>query len=409
MKPLIFHCDCNNFFASCECLTNPELKKVPMAVAGDPEDRVGIVVAKNELAKKAGVKTTDTVWQAKRKCPGIVFVPPRHHYYKQISDQVNQIYHEYTDFVEPASIDESYLDMTGAPEFFHVTEHGMADLIRDRVRNEIGITISVGVSFCKIFAKMGSDYKKPDATTIITPENYQELLWPLPVSDLMFAGKATTAALQAKSIQTIGDLARLRKDQLVSILGSMGDTLWDYANGIDGSKVKPWGYEEAAKSVSHGMTFRKNLETEEEVRAGVSYLADKVASTLRNNNQKGSVVSVHIKTPELRVISRQTSLEHYTWLHKEIMDVSMQLIHDSWKIGKAAPIRALTIGVTKLVAAREETEQISWLEDPAAVARRQKMDKLESAIDAVRKKQGNSAIRMGMLQDDEIGIKKREK
>lgn len=156
---LVFHCDCNNFYASCECLERPELKNVPMAVAGDPKYRTGVVVAKNELAKKAGVKTTDTVWQARRKCPGIVFVPPRHGLYRQISERVNEIYHEYTDYLEPASIDESYLDMTGAPEYYGLTPVELADTLRRRVREEIGVTISVGVAENKVFAKMGSDYK----------------------------------------------------------------------------------------------------------------------------------------------------------------------------------------------------------------------------------------------------------
>ena len=197
-KPrLIFHCDCNNFFASCEILERPELRDVPMAVAGDPENRLGVVVARNELAKKSGVKTTDTVWQAKKKCPGIMFVPPRHYYYKEVSDRVNAIYRDYTDFVEPASIDESYLDMTGAPEFYHLSPRELADTVRERVRREIGITISVGVSFNKVFAKMGSDYKKPDATTVITEDNFKEILWPLPVSDLLFAILAGFAIMPA--------------------------------------------------------------------------------------------------------------------------------------------------------------------------------------------------------------------
>lgn len=157
---IIFHADCNNFFASCECLERPELKDVPMAVAGDPENRVGVVVAKNELAKKYGVKTTDTVYAARKKCPGIVFVPPRHRYYGEISRRVNAIYCEYTEYVEPASIDESYLDVTQALPFYGMTPEALADELRRRIRQEIGITISVGVSFCKIFAKMGSDYRK---------------------------------------------------------------------------------------------------------------------------------------------------------------------------------------------------------------------------------------------------------
>ena len=164
---LIFHCDCNNFFASCECLERPELKDVPMAVAGDPENRVGIVVAKNEIAKKYGVKTTDTVWQARKKCPDIVFVPPRHRYYKEVSDRVNAVYRDYTDYVEPASIDESYLDVTGAPEFYGMTPRALADAIRERVKREIGITVSIGVSYNKIYAKMGSEKGKFDIADVI--------------------------------------------------------------------------------------------------------------------------------------------------------------------------------------------------------------------------------------------------
>ena len=289
---LIFHCDCNNFFASCECLDHPELKNVPLAVAGDPENRVGVVVAKNDLAKKYGVKTTDTVWQAQRKCPDLVFVPPRHHLYKEISNRINDIYHEYTEYVEPASIDESYLDMTGAPKFYGLSDRELADTLRDRIRTEIGITISVGVSYNKIFAKMGSDYKKPDATTEITPENYRDILWPLPVSDLMFAGKAAVSILNKKAIQTIGDLACQPKERLRDLLGKGGDQLWIYANGLDTEPVRKWGDAPEIKSVSRGMTFKRDLITEEEVKTGVAVLVDHVAMTLRRHALKGAVVKI---------------------------------------------------------------------------------------------------------------------
>ncbi|MBQ3669591.1 MAG: DNA polymerase IV [Clostridia bacterium] len=404
MKPLIFHCDCNNFFASCECLTNPALRDVPMAVAGDPENRVGIVVAKNQLAKLAGVRTTDTVWQARKKCPNIVFVTPRHRFYKEISDKVNAIYHEYTDYVEPASIDESYLDMTGAPEYYKLSERALADRLRARVKDEIGITISVGVSYNKIFAKMGSDYKKPDATTVITPENYKDILWPLPVSDLMFVGRATAALLGKKGITTIGELAQLPRAEAVALLGQSESSIWDYANGLDEGTVKPWGYRESAKSVSHGMTFKRNLVTEEEVRTGVSYLADRVASSLRFNGQKGAVVSVSIKSPELKLKQKQTALEHYTWLQHEIADVSMQLINDFWRIGEQAPIRAITIGISKLIMSGEETEQVSLLGDEES-EKRKKQDKIESAIAALRRKTGSKAVTLGFGKNEDIGIK----
>lgn len=410
-RRLIFHCDCNNFFASCECLDHPELKSVPLAVAGDPENRVGVVVAKNELAKKYGVKTTDTVWQAKRKCPDLVFVPPRHHLYKEISNRINDIYHEYTEYVEPASIDESYLDMTGAPDFYGMTAREMADALRDRIRTEIGVTISVGVSFNKIFAKMGSDYKKPDATTEITPDNYREILWPLPVSDLMFAGKAAVAVLNKKSIHTIGDLARQPKERMRDLLGKGGDQLWLYANGLDTEPVRKWGDAPEIKSVSRGMTFKRDLVTEEEIRTGVAVLVDHVAMSLRRHGLKGAVINIQIKTPDLRVISRQTSLDHYTYLQHEIQEIAMRLIRGNWTIGEKAPIRAITVGVTKLLPSDQAGEQMDMFDllvttnvGKPIKAQREKHEKLEAAVDSIRRRFGNQMITLGYQQNEEIGI-----
>ena len=411
-KPrLIFHCDCNNYFASCECLEKPELKNVPMAVAGDPENRLGVVVAKNELAKKFGVKTTDTVWQAKKKCPSIVFVPPRHHFYREISDQVNAIYRDYTDFVEPASIDESYLDMTGAPEFFKKTPRELADEIRVRVKTEIGITISVGVSFCKVFAKMGSDYKKPDATTLIDEENYRDMLWPLPVSDLLFASKAAVDTLNKKSVFTIGDLAAQPKERIHDLLGKGGEMLWIYANGLDTEAVRKWGDAPEIKSVSRGMTFKRNLIAREEVMTGISVLVDEVAENLRSHQLKGSVISVQIKTPELKVISRQTSLNSPTYLQHEIQRVAMELIEENWQIGENAPIRAITVGVTKLIPAGEEVQQVDLfdlLEGETKKKKRDKQDKLEAAVYALRRKMGSQSITLGFQNNEEIGVNRKK-
>ena len=410
---LIFHCDCNNFFASCECLERPELKLIPMAVAGDPKYRTGVVVAKNELAKKAGVKTTDTVWQAQRKCPGIVFVPPRHGLYVKISRQVNEIYHEYTDYLEPASIDESYLDMTGAPEYYGLTAVQLADAIRQRVREEVGVTISVGISDNKVFAKMGSDYKKPDATTHITRENFQSLLWKLPVGDLLFAGKATVGELNRHHIFTIGDLARRERSWLSHILGKGGEQLWDYANGLDTEPVRLWGEKEEIKSVSRGMTFRRNLVTEEEIRCGLSVLTDEIAVQLRHHGLKGSVVQVHIKTPELKTISRQITLDHYTCLHKEILDTCMDIVRTHWPVGERAPIRALTAGVTRLVPASQTTEQLNLfamagLEEKPSIDR-DRQEKLEAAMDRIRSKHGSGSISMGFAENEAIGVIRRKK
>ena len=405
---LIFHCDCNNFFASCECLERPELKDVPMAVAGDPEDRVGIVVAKNELAKKAGVRTTDTVWQAKKKCPGILFVPPRHGYYREVSDRVNRIYRNYTDYVEPASIDESYLDLTGTLDYYEMTVCELADSIRERVKREIGITISVGVASNKIFAKMGSDYKKPDATTVILGDDYKRILWPLPVSDLMFAGKASVKLLNEKGIATVGDLALQPKERIRKLLGKGGEGLWAYANGLDTEPVRKWGDRPEVKSVSHGMTFRRDLYTEEEIATGVAAQADRIAMSLRRQRLKGAVVSVQIKTPQLQVTSRQVSLDHYTWLEHEIRDVAMKLIRQHWHVG--APIRAITVGVTKLIPAEEATEQTDLFDlmgkKEESGKNREKQDKMEAAVDALRQKMGDLAVTLGIHENEDIGIRR---
>lgn len=409
---IIFHADCNNFFASCEILENPALRDVPMAVAGDPEKRVGIVVAKNEIAKRAGVKTTDTVFQAQKKCPGIVFVPPRHHYYSEISKLVNAIYLEYTDLVEPASIDESYIDMTKVAPALHMEPAVLADELRRRVRSEIGITISVGVSYCKIFAKMGSDYKKPDATTVIKRDNYRDLLWPLPVGELYMAGKSAVATMQKHYIRTIGDLARQSPETMHGMLGKHGDLLWRYANGVDEDVVRQYGDRPEIKSVSRGRTFKRDLVTEGEIKTAVSVLADEVARALRKSNMKGEVVSVQIRRPDMVDISRQTGLGHHTFLQLEIQEVAMGLIRDNWHIG--APIRALTVGVSKLVPKDQVVEQMSLSDfalpsvgqEKLGSSAREKQERLETLVDELREKHGEGSITLGYHENKEIGLER---
>ena len=267
---VILHCDCNGFFASVEMLSRPELAGVPMAVAGDPESRHGIILAKNELAKGYGVKTAETIWQAKKKCPGLVLVPPHHQRYHEISRRVNQIYLDYTDLVDPFGIDESFLDVTGSMHLFPFTPRELADVIRARVRSEIGITISVGVSCCRVFAQLGSDYKKPDATTVIDRENFKEIVYPLPVSDMLFVGRRTAEQLRALGVLTVGDLAAADPVRLTALLGEAGGTLWRYANGNDHEPVGSYYARKRPKSVGNGMTFRRNIVGEGEIRAGAA-------------------------------------------------------------------------------------------------------------------------------------------
>ena len=415
---IIFHADCNNFFASCEILENPSLRDVPMAVAGDPENRHGIVVAKNEIAKRYGIKTTDTVYTARQKCPDIVFVPPRHHYYSAVSKRVNEIYLRYTDFVEPASIDESFIDMTTVVGEIGGAERGkaLADELRNRVKTEIGITISVGVSYCKIFAKMGSDYKKPDATTVITRENYKTLLWPLPVGDLFMVGKAAANTLSKRYIRTIGDLARQSPDTLHTLLGKHGDLLWRYANGIDGEAVRLYGDRPEIKSVSRGRTFKRDLTEVGEIRTALTVLSDEVARELRRHNLKGEVVSVQIRRPDMSIISRQTGLGHYTFLQREIQEEAFSLLTRNWRIGD--PIRALTVGVGRLAHADEVVEQIGMFDNLSSTVvlkpgegskriytrSREKQEKLETLMDELRGKYGQKSITLGYQENKDIGI-----
>jgi len=256
---VIFHIDCNAFYASVEEIRHPELKKVPMAVCGDPASRRGVVVAKNELAKGSGVTTGESIWSAKQKCPDLVLRPTRHHLYRQYCEKVNAIYAQYTDQVEAASIDESYLDVTGSLHLFGGDEIRLAHEIRERVPRETGLTVSVGISYNKIFAKIASDYKKPNAVTCFNRENYRELLWPLPVSAMLMVGKSTEDILHRMYIKTIGDLARTSEDTLRRRLGKIGEQLHIYANGLDDSPVLHIGESDDLHSVGNGMTFKRNL------------------------------------------------------------------------------------------------------------------------------------------------------
>ena len=218
MERVILHCDQNCFFASVELLSHPDLRDVPMAVCGDPASRHGIILAKNEPAKRFGIQTAETVWQARRKCPSLVLLPPHHKLYREYSVRVNELYGQYTDLVEPFGIDESWLDITGSMHLFGGDPVAIADELRRRVREELGLSISVGVSFNKIFAKLGSDYKKPDATTLISPENWQEIVWPLPVGAMLFVGRSAQRTLAQYGVETIGQLAACRPEMIEKLL-----------------------------------------------------------------------------------------------------------------------------------------------------------------------------------------------
>lgn len=392
MERCILHCDCNGFYASVECMLRPALKEVPMAVCGDPKSRHGIVLAKNELAKAQGVKTAETIWQARKKCPDLVLVPPHRALYAKISRQLNSLYETFTDQVEPFGIDESWLDVTGSRTLFGDGKR-IADTLRARVREQFGLTISVGVSFNKIFAKLGSDYQKPDATTVILREDVEQLVYPMPVGALLFVGDVAQATLERMQITTIGDLAHADSERLLQNLGKLGAQLYRYANGLDDSPVARAGTHTLPKSIGNGRTFAKNLLGAEQVRPEVIALCDTVASRLRAHHLLCAVVQVTAKDPAFRVKVRQRKLSAPSHLAKELAQAAMDLLDEHGAL--QAPVRMITVTAKDLWPEDGTGQQLSWFAQQHVQAR-QKQEALERTLDHIRGRFGEKSICWGM-------------
>ena len=391
-RRVIFHCDLNCFFASVELLDKPALWEVPVAVCGDPESRHGIVLAKNEAAKRLGVKTAETIWLAKRKAPNLITLPPHHGLYQEYSRKVNAIYGQYTDLVEPFGIDESWLDITGSMHLFGGDGKAIADQLRDRLRQELGLTISVGVSFNKIFAKLGSDYKKPDATTVIDRGNWKDIVWPLPVGDLLGVGHSTRKLLHQYGVETIGQLAEFPRQNLETLLGKHGAQLRDYANGLENNPVRPQHEAEPVKSVGNGTTFPRNLTRWEEVRSGLAVLSDSVAGRLRRYGMYCGGVALTIRYADFRQFTRQTRLSGPTHLQKDIYRAALTLAQQAWHAPE--PIRALTVTALYLTPDGESYQQLDLLAGDTT-RRDEKQERLEQAMDAIRGKYGKGSITFG--------------
>lgn len=397
MDRVILHCDLNCFYASVELLSRPDLRDFPMAVCGDPSSRHGIILAKNEPAKRFGVQTAETIWQAKKKCPDLVLLPPHHELYREYSKRVNAIYDQYTDLVEPFGIDESWLDVTHTLHLFGGNARLLADALRERLRRELGLTLSVGVSFNKVFAKLGSDYKKPDATTVISRENWREIVWPLPVGDLLYVGGAARKLLRQYGVETIGQLAACRTDMLESLMGKMGTQLYEYANGLDKDPVRSRYEAEPVKSVGNGTTFPQNLTTRSQVQSGVAVLADSVATRLRQEGLYAGGIQVTVRDPQFRDRSRQRQLSVPTHLIRDLTDAAMELVDALWT--PPAPIRALTVTAIHLVQEGDAYEQVD-LFTASAAPKKEKQEKLEAAMDRIRGKYGGRSIVFGAAQPE---------
>ena len=389
MERVILHCDLNSFYASVELLDHPELQHLPVAVGGDKSSRHGVILAKNDHAKKFRVQTGEAIWQSKQKCPNLVILPAHHEKYTYWSQRVNEIYGDYTDLVEPFGVDESWLDVTGSLHLFGNDAVKLADEIRHRVQRDTGLTISVGVSFNKVFSKLGSDYKKPNATTYIPRERVTEIVHPLPVGDLLYAGRASQVTMKKFGIHTIGDLAGFDRDTLVILMGKQGAMLHDYATGVDGSAVAKMGDRPPPKSVGNGHTFAQNLEGEDQVRSGIAMLTDDVAGRLRKHGMKCGGISLTIRDVNLHDQSRQQRIEPATWIGREIAQAAMQLAIANWNMSN--PIRALTVTAISLRPASEAGEQFGFFEADNT-QQREKLEGLDRAIDQIREKYGKGAI-----------------
>ncbi len=391
MTRCILHVDLNNFYASVECLYRPELADKPVAVSGDIEARHGIILAKNQLAKQAGVATGEAIWQAKTKCPDLVLVPPDFKKYLRFSRLARRIYADYTDQIEAFGIDENWLDVTGSVRLFG-SGPAIADEIRRRVRGELGVTVSVGVSFNKIFAKLGSDLKKPDATTVITEENFRSRVWPLPVGELLYVGRATRRKLENRGIYTIGDLAKRDLRPLVLLLGQWGETLWHFANGRDEAPVRKTGEVSAIKSIGNSTTAPRDLATLADAKIILYVLAESVAARLRAHGLRCQTVAVSLRDKELASFERQIRLLEPTAASRDIARAAIDLVAANWKSGR--PLRSLGVRGGDLVTETGRLQLDLFDEQKAAAS------SLETAVDDIRRRFGQNSIQRCVMLTD---------
>jgi DNA polymerase-4 len=386
----ILHCDLNNFYASVECLFDPALKEVPMAVGGDESRRHGIVLAKNELAKGFGVITAETLHSARKKCPNLVVVPPRFDRYRAFSEQVREIYGRYTPLCEPFGLDECWLDLSGTGLFGQQA----GDLLRQRVKDETGLSISVGVSYNKVFAKLGSDMRKPDATTVISEYDYREKVWPLPVEAMLFIGRKSAQRLKGIGVYTIGALAGMDESVLSSLFGKNGIQMHRHANGRDESAVWPYTYERDVKSVGNGLTAPYDLKDLGQVKELLYPLCDKVSQRLHDAHKKCGGVGVQIKGHDFKLMNRQKSFCEPTWLSSRLAQAAVELVAANWDF--ATPVRALRVRAFALSDC--VCEQLTLFTEAEVM----RQEQLEQTLCALRTRFGESCVMRGVAVQSKL-------
>ena len=395
MDRVIIHSDANCFYASVEMLYHPEFASKPLAVGGDPEARHGIVLTANYIAKKHGVKTGMALWQARQACPDVIFVPPRMDLYLKFSSMLREIYGEYTDKIEPYGCDEAWLDVSDSISL-KGDGRKIADEISARVKKELGITVSEGISWNKIYAKLGSDYKKPDAITEFNRENYKSLIWKLPASDLLYVGRSTNRTLSKYGIHTIGDLACTDPDFLLKTLGKMGLVIHSFANGWDESPVATEGYSAPIKSIGNSTTTPRDLENDLDVQIIFMALAESVSARLRKHGFKCNTVAISIRDNSLYHFSRQMHLREPTDITDEIMNAAMELFRNNYDWSH--PIRSLGVRGADLVTADIPVQMSLFMNEE----KRAKQEKMDKAVDEIRRRFGYFSIQRAFMYQDKI-------
>lgn len=390
MERVILHIDCNKFYASVECLHNPEIRNKPVAVGGSPETRHGIILTKNEIASKYGITVGEPLWKAYQKCPDLIVVPPNFPLYVRFSNMARNIYKDYSDYIEPFGLDENWIDVTGDKR----GGENIALEIKERVKSELGITVSIGVSFNKTFAKFGSDYKKPDAVTVITKENYKDIVWKSPCSDLLLVGPATTRKLAGYGIYTIGDLAQSDIGFIKSILGKNGVVIHNFANGIDPSAVSHKDDERALKSIGNSTTTPRDMETDDDVKSVITVLGESVARRMREQGVRGKTVTITVRDKNLYYFTRQCKLQNSTDVSIEIINAAMKIFRENYVWNN--PIRSIGVAVSDFNADEGVQYDLS-----GTVEKREKLERLEKAVDNIRQRFGNYAVQRASLLKDE--------
>ena len=396
MNRVILHSDMNACYASIEEKLNPDLKGIPMAVAGNPANRHGIILAKSEKAKKMGVKTGEPIWQAMSKCPDLTIVPPHYEEYLRHSKMARTLYYEYTNQVEPFGLDECYLDVTGSVHLFGSGEE-IAEEIRKRMKEEIGISVSVGVSFCKIFAKLASDMKKPDATTVISEENFREKVWQLPVRDLVGIGPATERKLNKIGIFTLGDISQTPIKLMKNLLGVNGVYLWQYCNGMDIRPVVDRDHKEAIKSIGNSSTTRRDLNSDEEVFNVLQELSFSVSRRLREAELEAMGVEVFVRNSELQSFNFSKKIHMASQSSIILVREAMEVFKEKYRW--AFPVRAVGIRAINLRNQGGGSQMDVFLNHEKF----QKSEDVDTCLYKIRKKYGKNSITFAALKKD-IGL-----